>query len=318
MAKVYVTRQLPQGGLAKLEAKHQVKINPQDCPLSREELLLVVEEYDAVICLLNDKIDEEVVKAAEGKVKIFANYAVGYDNIDISAAIKAGIHVSNTPGVLTDATADIAWALLLAVARKIVPAHQFTLAGEFKGWHPTEFLGGDFKGATLGIVGAGRIGQATARRARGFDMDIIYYNRSAKPQFEQECGARQVDLETLLRESDFVSVHLPLTIETDGLLDCRHLEMLKSTATLVNTARGPIIDEGHLAGMLREGRLAGAGLDVYAKEPEVHPELLGLNNVVLLPHIGSASWQTRLKMANIVADNVMAVLAGGEPLNPVV
>lgn len=317
MGKVYVTRQLPQGGLAKLEAEHQVEVNPEDRPLSREELLKVVRDYDAIICLLSDKIDAEVIAAAQGRVKIFANYAVGYDNIDIPAATAAGIHVSNTPGVLTDATADIAWALMLAAARKIVPAHKFTEAGKFKGWHPTEFLGQDFRGATLGIVGAGRIGQATARRAMGFGMDILYYSRTAKPEFEQECRARRVDLATLLRESDFVSLHLPLTPETAGLLDKEHLELLKPSAILVNTARGPIIDEAYLARMLREGRLAGAGLDVYAREPEIHPQLLGLDNVVLLPHIGSASWQTRLKMAEMAAENVLAVLAGKEPLNPV-
>lgn len=317
MVKVYVTRNLPQGGLAALEAAHQVDVNPQNAPLPRAKLLDVVRQYDAVICLLNDVIDADVIDAAAGHVKIFANYAVGYDNIDIAAAEAAGIHVSNTPGVLTDATADIAWALLLSAARKIVPAHYYTVDGNFKGWHPTEFLGQDFHGATLGLVGAGRIGQATGRRGMGFGMDILYYNRSAKPDFEAQCGARQVDLETLLRQSDFVSLHLPLTPETNGLLDRQHLDLLKPTAILVNTARGPVLDEGYLAQMLREGRLAGAGLDVYAEEPKIHPELLGLDNVVLLPHIGSASWQTRLKMADMVAENVMAVLAGQAPLNPV-
>ncbi len=317
MAKVYVTRKLPQGGLTRLEAEHQVDVNTQDGPLSRTELLRVVGEYDAVICLLNDVIDAEIIDAAAGHVKIFANYAVGYDNIDIAAAEAAGIHVSNTPGVLTEATADIAWALMLAVARRIVPAHFFTVGGKFKGWHPTDFLGQDFHGATLGIVGAGRIGQATGRRAVGFGMNILYYNRSAKPDFEAQCGAQQVDLETLLRQSDFVSLHLPLTPDTNGLLDRRHLELLKPTAILVNTARGPVLDEAYLAQMLREGRLAGAGLDVYAEEPKIHPKLMGLDNVVLLPHIGSASWHTRLKMASMAAENVMAVLAGKGPLNPV-
>lgn len=317
LAKVYVTRELPQGGLARLEAEHQVDVNAQDSPIPRAELLRVVGEYDAVICLLNDVIDAEVIDAAAGHVQIFANYAVGYDNIDVAAAATAGIYVSNTPGVLTEATADIAWALLLAAGRKIVPAHNYTAKGKFMGWHPTEFLGSDFHGATLGIVGAGRIGQATGQRALGFGMEILYYNRSAKPDFEGECGARQVDLETLLRQSDFVSLHLPLTPETNGLLDRQHLELLKPTAILVNTARGPVLDEAYLAQMLRTGRLAGAGLDVYAEEPKIHPQLLGLDNVVLLPHIGSASWQTRLKMASMAAENVMAVLAGKEPLDPV-
>lgn len=317
MDNVYVTRKLPEGGLAHLEEVHQVEVNAHDRPLTREELLEVVSKFDAVICLLSDSIDSAVINAAKGRVRIFANYAVGYDNIDIAAAASAGIHVSNTPGVLTDATADIAWALLLAAARRIVPAHNYTRAGNFKGWHPTEFLGQDFFGSTLGIVGAGRIGQAVARRAKGFGMKVLYFNRSAKPEFEDECGAGRVSLETLLKESDFISLHAPLTEETRNMLDARRLDMLKPTAVLVNTARGPIMDEEHLAKMLRSGRLAGAGLDVYAREPVIHPDLMDLDNVVLLPHIGSASWRTRLKMANMCADNVLAVLSGKLPLNPV-
>ncbi|HOB34204.1 MAG: D-glycerate dehydrogenase [Firmicutes bacterium] len=317
MAKVYVTRQLPPGGLAKLEKEHQVDVNPRQRPLTREELLETVRHYDAVICLLSDTIDARVIEAARGRVQIFANYAVGYDNIDVAAAQAAGIYVSNTPGVLTEATADLAWALMLAAARHIVAAHNFTVAGKFKGWHPTEFLGRDFCGATLGIVGAGRIGQATARRALGFGMNILYYNRSPKPQFEAECGAKRVELEELLRQSDFVSLHLPLTPQTRGLLNKERLKLLKPSAIIVNTARGAVLDEAYLAHMLKTGRIAGAGLDVYAEEPKIHPDLIGLDNVVLLPHIGSASWQTRLKMAEMAADNVLAVLAGKEPLNPV-
>lgn len=317
MAKVYVTRQLPQGGLTRLEGVHQVDVNPADQPLTRDQLLTVVQQCDAVICLLSDRIDQEVIDAAKGKVKIFANYAVGYDNIDVAAAAQAGIFVSNTPGVLTEATADIAWALLMAAARKIVPAHNYTEAGNFKGWHPTEFLGQDFHGATLGIVGAGRIGQTTARRALGFGMKIIYYNRTPKPEFETQTGATKVDIDTLVKESDFISLHVPLNPGTEGLLNAQRLELLKPNAIVVNTARGPVIDEGKLAAMLRAGRIAGAGLDVYDKEPVIHPDLYGLENVVLLPHIGSASWQTRLKMAEMTGDNVMAVLEGKEPPNTV-
>jgi len=316
VARIYVTRRLPDGGLTALIG-HQVDVNPWDRPLTREELLGAVRASDAVICLLNDRIDAEVIQAAEGRVKIFANYAVGYDNIDLASAAAAGIFVSNTPGVLTEATADIAWALLLAAARRVIPAHLFTKAGRFQGWHPTEFLGRDFNGATLGIIGAGRIGQAVARRAKGFGTNILYYSRKAKPDFESECQARQVDLPTLLRESDFVSLHIPLSPETKGLLNPQLLNLLKPTAILVNTARGPLLDEGYLAQMLSTGRLAGAGLDVYTKEPEIHPDLIDLPNVVLLPHIGSASWQTRLKMAEMAAENVRAVLEGRQPLNPV-
>lgn len=317
MGKVYVTRQLPPGGLDSLAAVHQVTVNPLDRPLAREELLEVVTAHEGIICLLSDIIDEEVIEAAKGRVKIFANYAVGYDNIDLAAADRAGIKVTNTPGVLTEATADLAWALLLAAARQVVAADKFTRSGGFGGWHPTAFLGGDFYGATLGVIGAGRIGQATARRAKGFGMKILYCSRGAKPEFEAELGAARADLETLLSASDFITIHLPLTAETRGLLAADRLELLKSTAVLVNTARGPVLDEAHLAVMLKEGRLAAAGLDVYAQEPRIHPALLDLDNVVLLPHIGSASRQTRLKMASLAADNVLAVLAGRQPLNPV-
>lgn len=317
MGKVYVTRQLPTGGLDALAAEHQVDINPLDQPLSGEEMLAVVRKYEAVICLLSDKIDEAVIDAARGRVKIFANYAVGYDNIDLTAAARAGIQVTNTPGVLTEATADLAWALLLAASRHLVAADQMVRAGQFRGWHPTAFLGGDFQGATLGIVGAGRIGQATARRALGFGMNVLYNSRQPKPEFERTCGASFTDLDTLLAQSDYVSLHLPLTAETRGLLSAQRLQLMKPTAVLVNTARGPIVDEACLAAMLRQDRLAAAGLDVYAEEPNIHPELLGLDNVVLLPHIGSASRQTRLKMAQMAAANVLAVLAGKAAPNPV-
>lgn len=318
MGSVFVTRQLPAAGLADLAAVHSVETNPYDRPVTRQELLAAVQRHDAVICLLSDAIDQGIIHAARRKVKIFANYAVGYDNIDLAAARQAGIFVTNTPGVLTEATADLAWALLLSAARGIVAADSFTRSGKFQGWHPTAFLGGDFHGATLGIVGAGRIGQATARRAKGFGMEIIYYNRSRQPDFEAETGAKPTELDALLAMSDYVSLHLPLTPETRGLLGPRRLELLKPTAVLVNTARGPIVDEAHLATMLKTGGLAAAGLDVYAEEPLVHPALMGLANVVLLPHIGSASRQTRLKMASMAAANVLAVLGGGAPPNPVI
>lgn len=315
MGKVFVTRQLPPGGLDLLEPEHQVHVNPWDRPLSRQELLAAVKEYDGIICLLNDSIDREVIGATKGK--IFANYAVGYDNIDIQAAAEAGIWVTNTPGVLTEATADIAWALLLAAGRHIVAADSYTREGHFKGWHPTAFLGGDFAGATLGIIGAGRIGQAVARRGIGFGMKILYYSRSEKPQLEKDTGATRADLPELLAASDFVSIHLPLTTGTSGLLGPEELAQMKPSAVLVNTARGPIVDEVYLAEMLKDGRLAGAGLDVYAEEPKIFAPLLGLKNVVLLPHIGSASWQTRVKMAEMAATNVAAALRGERPPNPV-
>lgn len=316
MAKVYITREIPEAGLQQLMSKHQVDVNREDRPLSVAELVEAVRNYDAVICLLSDPIKGEVLEAAQGQVKIFANYAVGYDNIDVKGAAEAGIYVSNTPGVLTEATADIAWALMLAAARHVVPAHKFTEEGKFVGWHPTMYMGSDFFGATLGIIGAGRIGQATARRATGFGMNILYYSRSPKPEMEA-MGAVRTDLDSLLKASDFVSLHVPLNPETKGILNAEKLALMKPTAVLVNTARGPVLDEGAVARMLREGKLAAAGFDVYDNEPEVHPDLFGLDNAVLLPHLGSASYATRIKMARMAADNVEAVLAGGEPLNPV-
>lgn len=313
--KVYVTRKLA-GGLTELSKRYQVDVNPHDRPCTRDELLAVVKEYDAVICLLNDRIDRELLEVARG-VKIFANYAVGYDNIDVQAAREFGIAVSNTPGVLTEATADLAWALLLAAARHVVPAHSFTSKGKFTGWHPTMYMGRDFSGATLGIVGAGRIGQATARRGVGFGMNVVYYNRSPKPDFEKQTSARRLDLEQLLKESDFVSLHLPLTSDTRHLLDERRLGLLKPTAILVNTARGPVVDEAALAKILKNKEIFAAGLDVFEREPEIHPDLIGLENVVMLPHLGSASWNTRIKMAEMAAANVQSVLSGKPPVNPV-
>ncbi len=317
MAKVYVTWQLPTEGLEALKKKHQVDVNCSQSPLSRDQLLEVVENYDAVICLLNDEIDKEVIAAAQGRVKIFANYAVGYDNIDVEAARQAGIHVSNTPGVLTEATADLAWTLMLAAARNLIPAHNHAAGGKFSGWHPTAFLGRDLHGATLGIIGAGRIGQAVARRAQGFGLQVLFYNKSPRPRLEHSGNARWSDLDELLRSSDFISLHVPLTEETRHMLDSKRLAMLKPTAVVVNTARGPIIDEAALAKALKERKIFAAGLDVYEHEPEIHPDLMGLDNVVLAPHIGSASWRTRLKMARMAAANVEAVLAGRPPVNPV-
>ncbi len=317
MAKVYVTRQLPEGGLESLKKKHQVDINCDELPLSRQQLLEVVKNYDAVICLLNDRIDKEIIDAAKGKVKIFANYAVGYDNIDVEAARQAGVYVSNTPGVLTEATADLAWALMLAAARQLIPAHSHTVAGKFARWEPTSFLGRDLHGATLGIIGAGRIGQAVARRAQGFGMQVLFYNKSPRPRLEQVGNARWSSLEELLSKSDFVSIHVPLNNETKHMLNAQRLAMLKPTAVLVNTARGAIIDEAALAQALKERQIFAAGLDVYEHEPEIHPDLLGLDNVVLAPHIGSASWNARIKMARMAASNVESVLAGRPPVNAV-
>jgi len=314
---VFVTREVPKGGLDILRTAPDIErldINLEDRVLSRQELLARVKGRDGVLSLLTDKIDAEVMDAARG-CKVFANFAVGFDNIDIRAATERGILVTNTPGVLTDATADLAWALLFAVARRIVEADRFTREGKFKGWGPMMFLGGDVTGRTLGIVGAGRIGAAVARRSVGFKMTVLYHDPRPNPDMERETGARRVDLDTLLRESDFVSIHTLLNEETRHLIGKRELELMKPTAYLINTSRGPVIDENALVEALRTKRIAGAGLDVYEEEPKLAPGLAELDNAVLLPHIASATFWTRTRMAEMAATNLLAALRGQRPPN---
>jgi len=249
---VYVTRRIPEAGIEMLRERCEVVgVNPEDRVLTREELLAAVVGRDGVLCLLTDRIDAEVMDRAEG-VKVFANYAVGYDNIDVAAATERGIVITNTPGVLTDATADLAWALLFSVARRVAEADRFTRAGKFTGWGPMMLLGGDITGRTLGIVGAGRIGQAVARRSVGFRMKVLYADPSPRPELEKDIGAKRVELDELLRESDFVSIHTPLTEETRHLISTRELELMKPTAYLINNARGPIVDEKALGQARRE------------------------------------------------------------------
>ena len=312
---VYVTRQIPEAGIEMLrQACQVVDVNPEDRVLTHEELLAAVAGRDGVLCLLTDRIDAEVMDAAKG-CKVFANYAVGYDNIDVAAATERGIVITNTPGVLTDATADLAWTLLFAVTRRVVEGDRYTRAGKFKGWGPMLFLGGDITGRTLGIIGAGRIGQAVARRSVGFQMKVLYTDPSPRPELEKDIGAERVELDELLRESDFVSVHCLLNEETRHLIGKRELELMKPTAYLINNARGPIVDEKALVEALHEKRIAGAGLDVYEDEPELAPGLAELDNVVLLPHLGSASIQTRTDMATMAAHNLLTVLSGNLPPN---
>ena len=294
-------------------------MNPHDRPLTREELLLGVRHRDAVLCMLTDKIDAEVLDAAGPQVKIFANYAVGFDNIDIPAASSRGVLVSNTPDVLTDATADLAWALLCAVARRVVEGDRFTRAGKFTTWKPLMMLGLEITGKTIGVIGAGRIGQAFAHRARGFKPTLLYTATAPKPDFEAQTGATFADRETLLREADFVSLHLPLTPATRHYIGAPELNLMKPTAILINTSRGPVVDEPALVKALREKRLWGAGLDVFEHEPALAPGLSALENVVITPHLGSASIETRAKMGNLAAENILAALAGLRPptcLNP--
>lgn len=313
---VYVTRPIPEPGIELLKKHCEVEVNPIDELISKEQIIEKVKDRDALLCLLTDKIDCDVIKAGN-KLKIIANYAVGYDNIDVACATEHGIYVSNTPGVLTETTADMAWALMFAVARRIVEADKFTRAGKFKGWSATLFLGSDIYGKTLGIVGVGRIGAAVAKRAKGFNMKVLYTDVRRNYEIEQEVGAVKVDMDTLLKESDFVSLHVPLMPETRHLIGRRSLAMMKPTAYLINTSRGPVVDELALVEALKNKVIAGAGLDVYEWEPNITPELLELDNVVLAPHIASATNETRTKMAIMAAENIIAALEGKTPPNAV-
>jgi len=313
---IFVTQMIPQTGLEILRRVYpDFRINAEQRVLSRRELLEQVQGADALLSLLTDKIDAAVLDAAGPQLKIVANMAVGYDNIDVGTATERGIMVTNTPGVLTDATSDHTWALLFAIARRVPESENYLRAGKFKGWGPLLFLGGAVAGRTLGIVGAGRIGSAVAMKSRGFNMRVLYTSRSPKPQLEAETGARRVELEELLRESDFVSLHVPLSPDTIHLIHAGSLRMMKPTAYLINTGRGPLVDEAALAEALKNGVIAGAALDVFEQEPEVQPELMKLENVVLTPHTASATVESRSKMSVMAAENLIAGLAGKKPPN---
>ncbi len=313
LPKVYVTRLIPKAGLDLLRPHCELIINEKEHPVIRNELENIIGEVDALLCLLNDTIDADLIKMMK-KVKIISNYAVGYNNIDIKAAKAKGIMVTNTPGVLTDATADLAWALIFAIARQIVPADKFVREAHFEGWTPMLFIGGDITNSTLGIIGAGRIGTAVAKRAKAFNMNILYHNRGVNSELE-DINSKKVSLRELLEKSDFVSLHLPLTEETHHLIDADMLKLMKPTAYLINTSRGAIVDEKALVEALKNKQIAGAGLDVYEEEPKVHKDLMFMENVVLLPHIGSATLRTRTKMSIMVAEDILAVLQGKRPIN---
>lgn len=314
---MYVTRELPGKSLEIMREYFKVEVWSKYEPPPKKQIIEKARDVDALATLLTDKIDAEVFDAAP-KLKIVSQMAVGYDNIDVNEATKRGIYVTNTPGVLTETTADLAWALLMAVARRIVEADKYVRSGQWKvSWHPSMLLGKDVYGATIGIIGAGRIGMAVARRAKGFNMKILYYDVvPMSPETEKEIGAKRVDLETLLRESDFVSIHVPLTKETYHMINEERLKLMKKTAYIINNARGPVIDEKALYKALKEGWIAGAGLDVFEQEPTPSDNpLLKLENVVVTPHIGSASLETRSKMAEMVAENLVAFFQGKVPPN---
>ena len=308
--EVFVTRKLPQKALTMIEKECSMEINPHDRAMTRGELKEAIQGIDGLLCLLTDEIDEELLDL-NPDLKVIANYAVGYDNIDVEACTQKGIPVSNTPGVLDDTTADLAWTLLMCTARRVIEADKFIRAGKYEGWGPMMFLGGDIYNKTLGIIGLGRIGTGVARRARkGFGMDVNYYDANRKKEAEKELGINYLELNELLKTSDFISIHVPLTSATEKMIGEKEFKMMKETAYLVNTARGAVIDEKALLQALRDGEIAGAGLDVYEDEPKLTPGLAGQDNVVLLPHIGSASIETRTKMATMAADNLLAGLKG--------
>jgi len=311
---VFVTRRIPEPGLDLLRKEVEVEINPEDSVLTKAEIIQGVKGKDGLLCLLTDPIDRDVI-SAEPRLKTIANYAVGYDNIDIEAATERGIPVSNTPGVLTDTTAEMAWALLFSVARRIVEADTYTRAGKFKGWGPLLMLGQDVSQKTLGVVGAGRIGTAFALKSKGFNMHVLYVDGRRNEILERKLGAKKVELPELLTTSDYISLHVPLTHSTHHLISEKELQMMKTTAVLINTSRGPVVDEQALVKALQEHWIFGAGLDVYEHEPEIHQDLRHRDNAVLQPHAASATVETRTKMAAMAAENLLAGLRGEIPPN---
>ncbi|WP_353712031.1 D-glycerate dehydrogenase [Arthrobacter sp. K5] len=318
MSRVVVTGKVPDAALEKLRAEHEVDAWTGPESISREELLRRVAGADAIVSLLTERIDGELLDAAGPQLRVVSNVAVGYDNIDVPACTGRGIVATNTPGVLTEATADIAFGLILMATRRLGEGERLIRAGQPWKWGMFFLLGSSLQGKTLGVVGMGGIGQATARRAKAFGMDIVYQSRSEiDPAIAAELGARRVDLDELLTVSDVVSLHCPYGPNTHHLIGAEQLAAMKSSTYLVNTARGPIVDEAALAAALREGVIAGAGLDVFEHEPQVHPELLDLENVTLVPHLGSATVETRTAMAVLAADNTLAVLRGEQPPTPI-
>jgi glyoxylate reductase len=313
--KALVSGNLPREIIARLKAEHEVVVNSDDRPMPREEILANVSDKDGLLCMVTDRIDDELMEKAPN-LRIVANYGVGYDNIDLAAATARGIWVSNTPGVLTDATADLTFALILGLARRIVEGEAMIRAGEWKSWAPFLFLGTEVSGKTLGIIGLGQIGRAVARRAMGFDMRIIYHSRRRMDEKEEKgLNATYVGLEELLSEADFVSLHVTLTNESRHLIGAPELSRMKPTAYLINASRGPVVDERALVQALQAKKIAGAGLDVYENEPVLTPGLLELNNVLLLPHVGSATLETRTAMARLAAENLLDGLRGVPPRN---
>ena len=317
--KIYVTRKIPEAGIKKLKDKgYEIDINPEDKVLSKKELIKALKKkpYDAVLCLLTDKIDGEIFGSVPS-AKIFANYAVGFDNINLKDAKEKNVVITNTPGVLTETVAEHAFTLMLSIAHRIAEADKFTKDGKYKGWGPMLLLGNDLSHKTLGIIGLGRIGSRVAYHAvKGFDMKVFYYDVNRNEDFEKELQALyKSNVEDVLKESDFISIHVPLLDSTRHLINKERLNMMKPTAYLINTSRGPIIDEKALVEALENKTIKGAALDVFENEPELASGLAKLDNVILTPHIASATEETRSKMAEMTAENIIAVLSGQTPPN---
>jgi glyoxylate reductase len=315
---VYITRKLPEEIIAKLSSHFNVRMwEEKNVPVPRDVLLKEIENVDGLLCLLSDRIDEEVLKKAN-QLKAICNLAVGYNNIDVQAAAREGIVITNTPGVLTETTADLTFALLMAAARRVVEASDVLHSGDWGAWSLMQLTGQDIYGATLGIIGLGRIGEALVKRAKGFDMNVLYYNRTRKQEKEQELGILYAELKDLLQQSDYVCLLLPYSPEAHHMIGKEELSLMKSTAILVNSSRGGIVDEDALYHAVKDGEIWAAGLDVFEQEPiRVDHPLLSLPNVVTLPHIGSASVRTRMKMAHLAADNLLNILNGAEPITPI-
>lgn len=317
--KVYITRKIPNEIVSKIEAVCEVRMwQEEEKPVPREVLEKEIADVDGLFCLLTESIDKALLDKASA-LKVISNMAVGYNNIDIEAAKEKGIRVTNTPGVLTETTADLTFALLMSTARRLVESTEYLRSGRWETWSPMQLAGQDIYGAALGIIGMGRIGEALARRAKGFNMNILYYNRSRKPIVEEELGLQYTEMDQLLQEADFVCIMTPYTPETNNLIGERELSLMKNTSILINTARGGIVNEDALYDALKNGDIWAAGLDVFEKEPVSldHP-LLTLPNVVTLPHIGSASIKTRMKMAELAAENLLLAIKNQTPKHVVV
>jgi len=309
---ILVTRKLPASVISRLEEAGDVDLYSGDGAISPDELRARVEGKDALVCMLTEQIDRSVIDRAS-QLKIIANVAVGYNNIDVAYARSRGIEVTNTPDVLTEAVADFTWALMLAVTRRLAEGDRLVRRGAWKGWGFDFMLGSELRGKQLGLVGLGRIGRSVAAKAPAFGMSVVYTSRRET----ELAGARPLSLDQLLNTSDVVSVHVPLTAETRHLIDRRALTRMKRSAYLINTSRGPVVDEAALAWALQQRLIAGAALDVYEHEPAVHPDLLSLENVLLVPHLASGTTETRTAMADLAVENVIRVLSGRPPLTPV-